>query len=97
MMKKLVTLFILVFVLFIVFTFCKTNTNDTNNIFSPNILFFVVEDLRPKLNFYGENHIKSLNLCKLAEESIVFNPCLQQHVGCLTCRVLYFVPASFIT
>jgi iduronate 2-sulfatase len=39
----------------------------------PNILFIAVDDLRPELNFYGESHIKSPNLDKLAGESLVFN------------------------
>lgn len=39
----------------------------------PNILFIAVDDLRPELNFYGANHIKSPNLDKLASESLVFN------------------------
>ena len=39
----------------------------------PNILFIAVDDLRPELNFYGANHIKSPNLDQLANESLVFN------------------------
>lgn len=38
-----------------------------------NILFIVVDDLRPELNFYGANHIKSPNLNKFSEESLVFD------------------------
>ena len=38
-----------------------------------NILFIAVDDLRPELSFYGENHIQSPNLDKLASESLVFN------------------------
>jgi arylsulfatase A-like enzyme len=38
-----------------------------------NILFIAVDDLRPELNFYGANHIKSPSLDKLAGESLVFN------------------------
>jgi len=38
----------------------------------PNILFIAVDDLKPELNFYGANHIKSPNLDKLAAESLVF-------------------------
>ncbi|MFD2727670.1 sulfatase [Hyunsoonleella rubra] len=37
-----------------------------------NILFIAVDDLRPELNFYGANHIKSPNLDKLASEGLVF-------------------------
>ena len=38
-----------------------------------NILFIAVDDLRPELNFYGANHIKSPNLDELSHESLVFN------------------------
>ena len=38
----------------------------------PNILFIAVDDLRPELNLYGQEHIKSPSLDKLASESIVF-------------------------
>ncbi|MBC2844704.1 sulfatase [Winogradskyella flava] len=38
-----------------------------------NILFIAVDDLRPELNLYGVNHIKSPNLDKLADESLVFD------------------------
>ena len=39
----------------------------------PNILFIVVDDFRPELNFYGANNIVSPNLDQLATESLVFN------------------------
>lgn len=38
-----------------------------------NILFIAVDDLRPELNFYGADHIKSPNLDKLATQSLVFS------------------------
>ena len=46
----------------------KTNETISENK-KPNILFIAVDDLRPELNFYGANHIKSPNLDKLAGES----------------------------
>jgi len=50
----------------------KTNETISENK-KPNILFIAVDDLRPELNFYGANHIKSPNLDQLAGESLVFN------------------------
>ena len=38
----------------------------------PNILFIAVDDLRPELGCYGNEHIKSPNLDKLAHEGILF-------------------------
>lgn len=37
----------------------------------PNILFIAVDDLRPELNFYGANHIKSSNLDQLNSKSTI--------------------------
>lgn len=39
----------------------------------PNVLFIAVDDLRPELGCYGQNHIKSPNIDKLAESGITFN------------------------
>jgi len=57
------------------FLSCKTEkTKKTPTINKkPNILFIAVDDLRPELNFYGANHIKSPNLDGLAQESLIFN------------------------
>ncbi|WP_248722502.1 sulfatase [Seonamhaeicola sp. ML3] len=53
---------------------CKSGKEETTKEQKPkNILFIAVDDLRPELNFYGSNHIKSPNLDKLAGESLVFN------------------------
>src|SRR6056297_1831476 len=37
----------------------------------PNILFIAVDDLRPELNCYGEQHIISPNIDKLADNSFL--------------------------
>ena len=47
--------------------------HDESQAKKPNILFIAVDDLRPELNFYGANHIKSPNLAQLSGESLVFN------------------------
>jgi iduronate 2-sulfatase len=39
----------------------------------PNVLFFAVDDLRPELGCYGEKHIHSPNIDKLAEGGLTFN------------------------
>jgi iduronate 2-sulfatase len=50
----------------------KKSDISNNETAPPNILFISVDDLRPELNFYGQNHIKSPSLDKLASESVVF-------------------------
>lgn len=39
----------------------------------PNILFIAVDDLRPELGCYGQSHIHSPNINKLAESGVTFN------------------------
>ena len=50
----------------------KKSDISNNETAPPNILFISVDDLRPELNFYGQTHIKSPSLDKLASESVVF-------------------------
>ena len=38
----------------------------------PNVLFIFVDDLRPELAWYGQSHIKSPNIDRLARSGIVF-------------------------
>ena len=38
----------------------------------PNVLFIIVDDLRPELGTFGAKHIKSPNIDKLAAQSAVF-------------------------
>ncbi len=62
--------------LVLVFASCKDKKESSENKPSKtpmNILFIAVDDLRPELNFYGANHIKSPNLDELSRESLVFN------------------------
>lgn len=70
-MKKIILASIgLVLLVFNSFKTAETKKAETAK---PNILFIAVDDLRPELNFYGANHIKSPNLDKLAETSTVFD------------------------
>ncbi len=39
----------------------------------PNVLFIAVDDLRPELGCYGQTHIHSPNIDKLAEGGLTFN------------------------
>jgi arylsulfatase A-like enzyme len=69
-MKKLTFLFTLFTSLFLAFS-CSSKQEKKEPV-KPNILFIAVDDLRPELNFYGATQIKSPNLDKLAEESLIF-------------------------
>ena len=52
----------------------------------PNILFIVVDDLRPELGCYGKDYIKSPNIDRLAKAGIVFNRAYCQQAVCSPSR-----------
>lgn len=53
---------------------CINNKNNQGeyNSGKPNVLFILVDDLRPELGCYGNSHIKSPNFDKLANEGFLF-------------------------
>ena len=52
----------------------------------PNVLFIVVDDLRPELGGYGKDYIKSPNLDRLAKTALVFNRAYCQQAVCSPSR-----------
>ncbi len=48
----------------------------------PNVLFIAVDDLRTELGCYGNPHIKSPNIDRLAESGVVFNRAYCQQAVC---------------
>jgi len=52
----------------------------------PNVLFLVVDDLRPELGCYGKNYIKSPNIDGLAKSGMVFNRAYCQQAVCSPSR-----------
>ncbi|XP_048815889.1 iduronate 2-sulfatase isoform X2 [Lagopus muta] len=54
-----------------------------------NVLFIVVDDLRPVLGCYGDNLVKSPNIDQLASHSIVFSNAYAQQAVCAPSRVSF--------
>jgi arylsulfatase A-like enzyme len=52
----------------------------------PNILFIVVDDLRPELGAYGKSYIKSPNINSLAKAGMVFTHAYVQQAVCSPSR-----------
>jgi len=48
----------------------------------PNILFIPVDDLRPELGCYGNKHIKTPNIDRLAAQGVVFSRAYCQQSVC---------------
>ena len=53
----------------------------------PNVIVFLVDDLRPDLACYGNTLIKSPNIDKLASEGVVFNKAYCQQAICAPSRI----------
>ncbi|NXK55885.1 IDS sulfatase, partial [Chauna torquata] len=54
-----------------------------------NVLFIVVDDLRPVLGCYGDKLVKSPNIDQLASQSIVFSNAYAQQAVCAPSRVSF--------
>ncbi|WP_299046152.1 sulfatase-like hydrolase/transferase [uncultured Polaribacter sp.] len=52
-----------------------------------NVLIFMVDDLRDELNCYGNTHIQSPNIDKLAQEGVKFNKAYSQQAICAPSRM----------
>lgn len=48
----------------------------------PNVLFIAVDDLRPELGCYGETHVKSPNIDRLAQAGVTFTRAYCQQAVC---------------
>ncbi|NQU24864.1 MAG: sulfatase-like hydrolase/transferase, partial [Candidatus Nealsonbacteria bacterium] len=52
----------------------------------PNVLFVVVDDLRPELGCYGNRHIRSPHIDRLAREGLLFERAYCQEAVCMSSR-----------
>lgn len=55
--------------------------SDTDNTQRPNVLFIVVDDLRPTLGCYGEPLLRTPNVDNLASKSILFEQTFVQVIN----------------
>ncbi|MCC5931536.1 MAG: sulfatase [Cyclobacteriaceae bacterium] len=82
--KKFLFTGILAVIVSAAFTSCSHR--NAEKVKNPNILFIMVDDLRPDLNCYGSNHISSPNIDKLASEGILFKQAYVQQAICMASR-----------
>ncbi|MCA9449762.1 MAG: sulfatase-like hydrolase/transferase, partial [Candidatus Omnitrophica bacterium] len=52
----------------------------------PNVLFIAVDDLRPQLGCYGQSHIHSPNIDRLASQGLLFERAYCQQAICMASR-----------
>ena len=60
-----------IFYILFFFTYSIVNANEINH--PKNVLFIMVDDLRPELFVYAQDHIKSPNIDALAAQGVTFN------------------------
>jgi iduronate 2-sulfatase len=66
--------------------FAATNQARAAQTNRPNVLFIVVDDLRPELGCYGRDYIKSPNIDRLARAGMVFDRAYCQQAVCSPTR-----------
>lgn len=69
-------------VLLVLFTCCGSQPPQER----PNILFIIVDDLRPELGCYGSNEIKTPHIDEFAQGALVFNRAYCQAAACAPSR-----------
>ncbi|MCA9427419.1 MAG: sulfatase-like hydrolase/transferase [Candidatus Omnitrophica bacterium] len=52
----------------------------------PNVLFIAVDDLRPQLGCYGQSHIHSPSIDRLASQGLLFERAYCQQAICMASR-----------
>ena len=62
----------------------------------PNILFVIVDDLRPELGCYGNNEIKTPNFDNFAKGATVFNRAHCQAAACAPSRASVMIVDLFM-
>lgn len=73
---------VLIVILLSLFSCSSFNSEKIDRSSKPNVLFICIDDLRPELGCYGNEHIKSPNLDKLANQGFLFT---HHYVNVPTC------------
>lgn len=71
-----------IFLFFLIVMFSQACSTPENKNIRPNILFIAIDDLRPELGCYGEEHVSSPHIDQLAEQSLLFNRAYCQQAVC---------------
>jgi len=71
-------------------SFCQNNTVKEKSEKRPNILFLLVDDLKPVLGCYSDPNVKTPGMDKLASEGVVFQNAYCQQAVCAPSRISFF-------
>jgi len=91
MVTKILGKMIAVFLVLMVLSYQNTFAQIVKEFKKPNVLFIIVDDLKPILGCYGDPFVKTPNIDRLAKQGIVFTNTYCQQAVCGPSR------ASFLT
>ncbi len=91
-MKKITQSFLLFTILLAVTitSFAQKQAGAVKSKKRPNILFLVIDDLKPVLGAYGDHNVKTPGLDKLAGEGVLFENAYCQQAVCAPSRISFF-------
>ena len=70
--------------------YSQQNASTENASKKPNILFLVIDDLKPVLGVYGDTNVKTPGLDQLAGEGVLFENAYCQQAVCAPSRISFF-------
>ena len=88
-MQKFTLITLLLFIAFSV-SACGKSDDGNEKMRRPNILFLVVDDLKPMLGAYGNTDVKTPGIDKLASKGVVFDNSYCQQAVCAPSRISVF-------
>ena len=89
-MKNLKIISLIIIGITVNFSLFAQKTNDKGGKKRPNILFIVVDDLKPVLECYGNTDVKTPGMDKLAQEGVMFENAYCQQAVCAPSRISFF-------
>ena len=87
-MKRYIIVIIILFLYSISFAQNKEEKQEAGK--RPNILYIIVDDLKPLLGCYGDTNVKTPGIDKLASKSVLFENAYCQQAVCAPSRVSFF-------
>ncbi|RUA26890.1 MAG: sulfatase [Bacteroidetes bacterium] len=90
-MKRIVVISLVLAVFSVIsYAFIQKDKSTISKKKKPNILFIVVDDLKPLLESYGDENVKTPGMDRLASQGVLFENAYCQQAVCAPSRVSFF-------